>query len=125
MSPQKVEVKYNMVAQRLKDTERNLMITLDVVDLNTDADYFVETEQSSSLYSSHSFRSCSVTKQSPLLLLRLPMVSWETLGSPSRANNLSHCISGLFVAEGPSEKEGAFSGSYDLTIFIYGPVTLK
>jgi hypothetical protein len=46
MSPQKVKVKYNMAAQRLKDTERNLMIAIDVVDLNTEADYFVKTEQS-------------------------------------------------------------------------------
>ncbi len=46
MSPREVKVKYNHDAERINTTDANLMITLDVVDLNTTAAYFVATEQS-------------------------------------------------------------------------------
>ena len=46
MSPREVQVKYNDAAERINTTDANLMITLDVVDSYTTADYFVDTEQS-------------------------------------------------------------------------------
>jgi hypothetical protein len=46
MSLREVTVKYNDAAERINTTDANLMITIDVVDLNTTADYFVATEQS-------------------------------------------------------------------------------
>lgn len=46
MTPKEVQVRYNSVAERINTTDAFLMITLDVVDLETTALYFRETEQS-------------------------------------------------------------------------------